>query len=92
MILFSMIVFLMLDYLLNFNLIECLPQSFLSAVAEIGLEKIGFCELLGIGIILQEGTSILENLHELGVLIPKVIANRIERICLGYLMKEVKKS
>ena len=29
---------------------------------------------------LQEGTSILENLHELGVPIPTVLARRIERI------------
>ena len=36
---------------------------------------------------LQEGTSILENLHELGVPIPTVLARRIERIKEVFWMK-----
>lgn len=85
MILFSMVVFMLLDGILQFNLISCLPQVALEVMREYEFDKIGLSELLGIGIALQEGTSILENLHELGVPIPKCLAHRIERIRRCYL-------
>lgn len=80
MILFSMLVFKLLDEMLNFNLLKVFPSEGLVLLVEMGVEKVGLMEILGVGVVLQEGTSILENLHELGVPIPKCLARRIERI------------
>lgn len=88
MILFSMLIFMILDGILRLNFISCLPNQILEVIQRFGIEKIGLSELMGMGIILQEGTSILENLHQLGVPIPKFIAQRIEKIRQSYLTEE----
>ena len=80
MILFSMLVFKLLDEMLGFNLLNLLPSEGMLFFCEMGVENVGLMEILGGGVVLQEGTSILENLHELGVPIPTVLARRIERI------------
>ena len=88
MILFSMLIFMILDSILRLNLISWLPNQMLEVIQRFGVEKMGLSELMGVGIILQEGTSILENLYQLGGSIPKVIAKRIERIRQSYLTEE----
>ena len=85
MILFSMLVFKLLDEMLGFNLLNLLPSEGMLFFCEMGVENVGLMEILGGGVVLQEGTSILENLHELGVPIPTVLARRIERIKVVFL-------
>lgn len=88
MILFSMLIFVILDSILRLNLISWLPNQMLEIIQRFGIEKMGLSELMGFGIILQEGSSILDNLHQLEVPIPKVIAKRLERIRQSYLTEE----
>lgn len=80
MILFSMLLFALLDEILCFNLLNQFPNELFNRFSKSGLEKIGLMKVLGIGVILQEGTSILENLHELGLPIPSFLAKRIKGI------------
>lgn len=88
MILFSMLVFILLDEMLCFNLLQLLPSETMGFMSQIKMTQVGLMEILGVGVLLQEGTSILENLHELGVPIPKFLARRIQRIKQAYLNQE----
>lgn len=88
MILLSMIVFALLDHLIGFDLVEWLPEGIHTIFLELNITPIGLTQLFGVGMILQESTSIVENLHEIGVPIPKWLAKRISRVRENYLSDE----
>lgn len=73
----SMIFLCVVDKIVKFNLIGFLPQDWLDIVG-IGY-IVGLAEFFGIVFILYEAVSILKNMVLIGVPIPRVIRDKIEK-------------
>ncbi len=71
MILLSMIVFALLDHLIGFGVVRWLLKEVNTIFLELNIIPIGLTQLFGDRMILQESTSIIENLYEIGIPIPK---------------------
>ncbi|MGL4338442.1 MAG: phage holin family protein [Turicibacter sp.] len=88
MICFAMMGFIVFDYIASFNLISMLPEAVREWLQSSDVIQMGLSDIMGIGIILQEMTSILENLHQLGLPLPRFVTYRIQRIKESYLNEE----
>lgn len=67
MILLSIVIFALLDYLIGFNLVELLLEGIGLVFMTLNDTMIGLTQLFRIGMLLHEATSILENLNEIGI-------------------------
>lgn len=86
--LLAVLTFVIFDIVMCIDMLYHLPEQGKEVFNMIGITRVGLTEVMVMGMLLQEVASMFENLHLLGVPIPKFIANRLARIRKDYLEED----